>query len=123
MKCTTSISLQTIRTSTTADQQESLSWSEYCIVWLQRGKGMYYSGGNEGHLSANKVYCFRFLNMNQLRFGQEAEGYIFSFDKTFVDAARVTSAPCSAPTAFTAARSNIPRYRSRTRTEPSSTAW
>jgi AraC family transcriptional activator of pobA len=93
MKSAKSISLKTIRTFTTADQPENLSWSEYCVVWLQRGKGMYYNGGSEGPLSANRVYCFRFLNMNQLRFGQEAEGFIFSFDKTFVDTARGNSTP------------------------------
>ena len=44
------MSLQTIRTVTTVEEPESLSWSEYCIVWLQHGKGMYYSGASRGAL-------------------------------------------------------------------------
>jgi len=87
------MSLQMIRTVTTVAEPDSQSWLEYCIVWLQHGKGMYYSGANRGPLSAGKVYCFRFLNKNQLQFGEGADGYLLSFDKIFADTAGVNFAP------------------------------
>jgi len=87
------MSVQTIRTITTADQPENLSWSEYCLVWLQRGKGMYSSGSSRGPLSEDKVYCFRFLKKDQLRFDEGAEGYIISFDKIFIDTVKISFAP------------------------------